>query len=81
MATRESVRERTMQARQEAQHSGANAFVKRTQGDLAKFAGKAPELRPEAQEFNAYMCNNGENAQEFARKLTQGFDKTAFPVK
>ncbi len=48
---------------------------------MAKMAGRAPEMKGEAMEFNAYMCNNGEHAQELARDVTKGLDKVAFPVK
>lgn len=47
---------------------------------MASMAGKKPNLKPEAMKFNAYQCNDGEHAQEFARSLTKGLDK-AFPVK
>ena len=69
------------QNRLEAEHNAKDAFVKRTQAEQAKFAGKNPKLSPEAMKFNAYMCNNGEEAQKFARSLTKGLDKAAFPVK
>jgi len=66
--------------RLEAEHSAKNQFVKKVQNEQARYAGKAPDLKPEAMKFNAYMCNNGEHAQEFAKKLVKGIDLVAFPV-
>jgi len=66
--------------RLEAEHSRKNEFVKRQQAEVAGMAGRAPNLKAESMEFNAYMCNNGENAQRFAREVTAGLDKKAFPV-
>ncbi len=65
----------------EAEHSAKDAFVKRQQAELAKMGGRSPNLKSESLEFNSYMCNNGEHAQELARDLTTGLDKVAFPVK
>lgn len=70
-----------MKAKSAAMHSSNDAFVKSAQAGIAKMAGKAPNLKPEAMQFDAYQCNNGEHAQELARTLTSGLDKTAFPVK
>lgn len=69
------------QKRLEAEHSQKDAFVKKQQAQQAKHAGTVPDLKSESLHFNAYMCNNGEHAQEFGRKLTKGLDKVAFPVK
>lgn len=69
------------QNRMEAEHSAKDAFVKRVQEQQARHAGRAPNLMGEAMEFNAYMCNNGEHAQEVAREITSGMDKVAFPLK
>lgn len=69
------------QSRMEAEHSSKNQFVKREQAKTASKAGKVPNLKGEAMEFNSYMCNNGAHAQEFARELTKGIDHEAFPVK
>lgn len=69
------------QKRMEAEHSNKDAFVKRQQMEVASKAGRNPDLKGASLEFNAYMCNNGEHAQEFARSLTKGLDKEAFPVK
>ncbi len=68
------------QKRLEAEHSAKNEFVKKVQMEQARNAGRAPNLRDESMHFNAYMCNNGEHAQEFGKKLTAGLDKVAFPV-
>jgi len=78
---KESASANSRQARLEAEHNAKDAFVKKTQADQARFAGKAPNLKKESMEFNAYMCNNGAHAQDFARDLTKGLDKTAFPLK
>ena len=69
------------QGRFEAEHSATNAFVKKVQNEQGRHAGKAPHMKPEAMEFNAYMCNDGMHAQELARDITPGLDKVAFPVK
>lgn len=71
---------KTRHSRLEAEHSAKNNFVKSQQAKTKSMAGKAPNLKAESMEFNAYMCNNGENAQAFAKKLTSGLDKVAFPV-
>lgn len=68
------------QRRFEAEHSARNQFVKKVQSEQARHAGRPPKMKGEAMEFNAYMCNNGEHAQEFGKKLTAGLDKVAFPV-
>lgn len=71
----------TRQRRLEAEHSSKDAFVKKQQAELDKYAGRNPDLKAKDMDFNAEMMNTGEHAQEFARKLTAGLDKTAFPVK
>lgn len=71
----------TRQKRFEAEHSAKNAFVKKVQAEQSMHGGRPPRLKGEAMEFNAYMCNNGVHAQEFATELTAGLDKVAFPVK
>ena len=69
------------QNRMESEHSAKDAFVKKVQAEQAKHGGKVPNLCGESMEFNAYMCNNGEHAQEVAKEITAGLDKVAFPVK
>lgn len=71
---------KTRHSRLEAEHRAKNAFVKKQQAETAKMAGRSPNLKGEAMEFNAYMCNNGEHAQSFGKSLTKGLDKVAFPV-
>ena len=71
----------TRQKRFEAEHNVKDAFVKRQQNELAKYAGKHPKLEGKAMEFNAYMCNNGMHAQELAKELVHGIDEVAFPVR
>lgn len=68
------------QKRLEAEHSAKNAFVKKVQAEQARHAGRAPRLEEKSMHFNAYMCNNGEHAQQFGKELTRGLDKVAFPV-
>lgn len=58
-----------------------NAFVKREQDVIKSMMGDRPVLKAEAKKFNAYMCNNGESAEQFGRELTKDIDKKAFPVK
>ena len=69
------------QKRHEAEHAAKNEFVKKVQSEQAMHAARPPMLKGEAMEFNAYMCNNGEHAQELAREVTEGMDKVAFPLK
>lgn len=69
------------QSRYEAEHSSKNAFVKKVQAEQARHGGRPPMMKAEAMDFNAYMCNDGEHAQELAREATAGLDKVAFPVK
>lgn len=81
MPGKEAMIANSRQKRLESEHSQKDAFVKKVQAEQAMNAGRAPMLKAEAMDFNAYMCNNGEHAQEFARSLTAGLDKKAFPVK
>jgi hypothetical protein len=68
------------QNRLEAEHSAKNQFVKKVQNEQSRHGGRSPNLKGEAMEFNAYMCNNGEHAQMLAKEITKGLDKVAFPV-
>lgn len=68
-------------ARLESMHSANNSFVKAEQAKIKAKAGKEPMMKAEYSNFDSCMMNNGEHAQEFARKLTAGLDKEAFPVK
>jgi hypothetical protein len=65
----------------EAQHSGANAFVKREQDMDKSMDGRAPEMEDRYMKFDACMMNNGLHAQELAVEITRGMDKQAFPVR
>lgn len=78
---KESSNANARQSRLEAEHSAKDAFVKKGQAAQARMAGKAPNLKAEAMNFNAYQCNDGMHAQEVARDVTAGLDKVAFPVK
>jgi hypothetical protein len=57
-----------------------NAFVRAEQSKMKAKMGDRPRMKKEMEEFNAYMSNDGENAQEFGRKLCKGLDD-AFPLK
>jgi hypothetical protein len=57
-----------------------NAFVRTEQAKQKKMMGNRPVMKKEMEEFNAYMSNDGENAQDFGRKLCKGLDD-AFPLK
>ena len=57
-----------------------NAFVKEGQARMAKMMGDRPSQKAEFYRFDAEMLNNGEAAQDFGKKLTNGIDN-AFPVK
>jgi hypothetical protein len=69
------------QKRYEAEHMSNNQFVKKVQAEQARHGGRIPNMPMEAMEFDAYMTNNGEHAQELVQKVTMGMDKVAFPVK
>jgi hypothetical protein len=77
---KDAAMQNTRQKRFEAEHSAKDAFVKKQQAELSRMGGRAPDLKGEAMEFNAYMCNNGAHAQRFAKELTRGLDKVAYPV-
>lgn len=72
---------RNRDMRMEHTHEANNAFVKRQQMEVKSKAGHDPRLSEKSMDFCSYMSNNGEHAQEFARSLTKGLDKEAFPVK
>lgn len=55
-----------------------NEFVRKEQAKMRAKMGDRPVLKAEAHQFNAYMCNDGEDAQAYARKV--GLDD-AYPVK
>ena len=78
---RDSMKAKVEHNRQEAEHSSKDMFVKKQQNEMKSMEGRAPMLKGVAMEYDAYMCNNGEHAQEFARELTAGLDKKAFPVR
>jgi len=70
-----------LQKKFEAEHSSNNAFVKRQGAILASMGMKDANLQEKYMKFDACMINDGEHAQEFARDLTAGLDKKAYPVK
>ena len=57
-----------------------NAFVRAEQARMKKMMGNRPVVPREMEEFDAYMSNDGANAEEFGRKLCSGMDD-AFPLK
>jgi len=65
----------------EREHVSNNAFVKKHQNMMESKAGHHPELEEKYMQFDACMTNTGEKAQSFARELTAGIDREAFPVK
>jgi hypothetical protein len=78
---KDAAMQNTRQKRYEAEHSAKDAFVKKQEAELSRYAGRAPKLEAAALEFNAYMCNDGEHAQMLAKDLTKGLDNVAFPVR
>lgn len=79
--SKEAAIAKVRQNRYQSEHNANNQFVKKVQNEQARHGGRLPNLKGEAMEFNAYMCNDGEHAQELARDVTAGLDKVAFPVK
>lgn len=57
-----------------------NEFVRKEQEKMKSKMGNRPGAPREMEEFNAYMSNDGEKAQMFARKLCKNLED-AFPLK
>ncbi len=57
-----------------------NAFVKAEQAKMKKHMGNRPGAPADMKHFNAFMSNDGEKAQESARKLCKTLDD-AYPLK
>lgn len=57
-----------------------NAFVKKEQMKLRGMMGNRPGAPPEMKHFDAFMSNDGDNAQRSARKLCSTLED-AFPLK
>ena len=57
-----------------------NAFVKAEQAKMKTRMGDRPGAPAEMKHFDAFMSNDGDNAQMSARKLCSGMDD-AFPLK
>ena len=55
-----------------------NAFVKAEQNKMRAKMGDRPGCPPAMKKFDAYMSNDGEDAQAYARKLNMD---DAFPIK
>lgn len=79
--SRESVRANERQKHFEEHHNHNNAFVREHEAMTATMAAKAPNLEARYMNFDSCMISDGMHAQEFARDLTHGLDKKAFPVK
>lgn len=58
-----------------------NAFVKAEQARMRQMMGDRPGVKPDMRHFNANMVNDGDLAENMARRATEGLDKKAFPVK
>lgn len=58
-----------------------NAFVKSQQARMSGMMGDRPGVKADGKKFNANMSNDGNATEAFARKVTSGLDKSAFPVK
>lgn len=56
-------------------------MVKKSQDEMKKYQGKTPIADERYFKMDACMQNNGMHAQEFAKSLTAGLDKAAFPVR
>ncbi len=57
-----------------------NAFVKAEQAKMIKRMGNRPGAPADMKHFDAFMSNDGANAQMSARKLAGNMDD-AFPLK
>jgi hypothetical protein len=57
-----------------------NAFVKSEQMKMKSKMGNRPGAPREMEKFDAYMSNDGEKSEAFARKLCSSMDD-AFPLK
>ncbi len=55
-----------------------NAFVKKEQNKMKSMMGDRPGAPGEMKKFNAYMSNDGEDAQRYASNLKMD---DAFPIK
>ena len=55
-----------------------NAFVKSEQAKMRAKMGDRPGAPGEMKKFNAFMSNDGEDAQKYARSLNMD---DAFPIK
>jgi len=58
-----------------------NAFVDAEGKKILGMMGNRPGMPADCGKMQANMSNDGMKAQNFARKLTAGMDKKAFPVK
>lgn len=80
MKSKDAAMSNQRQRRLESEHSAKNAFVKKQQAELARHAGRAPNMKGESMEFNAYMCNDGAHAQRLGKELMAGSDHVAYPM-
>ena len=66
----------------QSEHSESNSFVKKGQNALESLGMKKEvHLNEKYMRMDQCMISDGEHAQKFARELTGGLDKKAFPVK
>ena len=65
----------------EADYSKSNEFVHKQQNELKKLYGGNAHITQESMNTDSYMCNDGEHAEKFSKKLTHAFDKLANPVR
>lgn len=79
--SREGARANERQKMFEEHHNRNNAFVREHESMTASMGAKAPNLEGRYMNFDSCMVSDGMHAQEFARDLTHGLDKKAFPVK
>ena len=56
-----------------------NAFVKREEAKLKKYMGNRPGAPKEMKHFDAFMSNDGKNAEDCGRKLCASMDD-AYPA-
>lgn len=65
----------------EALASGNNAYVRKQQHSLDKYAGRDPKMPSDMYGLKSAMVLNGEHAERLTDKLLAGWDKVAFPRK
>lgn len=80
--SREAAKSEKLNRMYESEHNANNAFVKKNEAAMQSLGmKKAVNLEGKYMMMDACMVSDGEHAQSFARSLTAGLDKKAFPVK